>query len=259
MNSGATRSTSTPATCRSRWHCSRPTGSWRSSTRRASLTGTFDLASFETLTQLATLTAGSIALMWIGELITERGIGNGISFIIFAGIVSRAPGALNGFIVNPNISAAVAFGIVAIAAVGVIIYIQEGPAPHPDPVRQPRSRPADVPGRADVPAPPREPGRRHPDHLRRQHPAVPAAAGVLLHDLGDPDRQADRGMGRDVLQPAIAPLHPHVLPADHGLHLLLHRVHVQTRRDRRAAPQERRLHPGHPARPARRRTTWRGS
>ena len=37
------------------------------------LTGTFDLASFETLTQIATLTAGAIALMWIGELITERG------------------------------------------------------------------------------------------------------------------------------------------------------------------------------------------
>ena len=44
-----------------------------------------------TLTQIATLTAGSIALMWLGELITERGIGNGISFIIFAGIVSQAP------------------------------------------------------------------------------------------------------------------------------------------------------------------------
>ena len=58
------------------------------------LTGGFDLASFETLTQIATLTAGAIALMWIGELITERGIGNGISFIIFAGIVSRAPGAM---------------------------------------------------------------------------------------------------------------------------------------------------------------------
>jgi preprotein translocase subunit SecY len=90
------------------------------------LTGGFDLASFETLTQIATLTAGSIALMWIGELITERGIGNGISFIIFAGIVSRAPGAIAGFAANPNIAAFVAFGLVAIAAVGVIIYIQEG-------------------------------------------------------------------------------------------------------------------------------------
>ena len=55
------------------------------------LTGSFDLGSFDTLTQIATLTAGAVTLMWIGELITERGIGNGISFIIFAGIVSRAP------------------------------------------------------------------------------------------------------------------------------------------------------------------------
>ena len=56
--------------------------------------GGFDLGSFETLTQIATLTAGSIVLMWLGELITEKGIGNGISFIIFAGIVSQAPGAI---------------------------------------------------------------------------------------------------------------------------------------------------------------------
>jgi preprotein translocase subunit SecY len=90
------------------------------------LTGTFDLGSFDTITQIATLTAGAVALMWLGELITEKGIGNGISFIIFAGIVSQAPGALSGFIASPNIAAFVAFAIVAIAAVAVIIYIQEG-------------------------------------------------------------------------------------------------------------------------------------
>ena len=90
------------------------------------LTGRFDLASFTTLTQMATLTAGAIALMWVGELITERGIGNGISFIIFAGIVSRAPGAISGFINNPNITVLIGFAAVAIAAVAVIIYIQEG-------------------------------------------------------------------------------------------------------------------------------------
>ena len=90
------------------------------------LTGVFDLASFATLTQIATLTAGAIALMWVGELITERGIGNGISFIIFAGIVSRAPGAVGAFLVAPNIATFVAFAVVAVAAVGVIIYIQEG-------------------------------------------------------------------------------------------------------------------------------------
>jgi len=90
------------------------------------LTGRFDLGSFDTLTQIATLTAGAVALMWIGELITERGIGNGISFIIFAGIVSQAPAAIGAFTVNPNIAALIAFVGVAIAAVAVIIYIQEG-------------------------------------------------------------------------------------------------------------------------------------
>src|SRR4051794_25992900 len=90
------------------------------------LTGSFDLGSFDTLTQIATLTAGAITLMWIGELITERGIGNGISFIIFAGIVSHAPSAIGAFTVNPNIPGLIAFAVVAVLAVAVIIYIQEG-------------------------------------------------------------------------------------------------------------------------------------
>ena len=64
--------------------------------------------------------------MWIGELITERGIGNGISFIIFAGIVSQArgPSALSS--PHPDIAASSPSHVVAMAAVGVIIYIQEG-------------------------------------------------------------------------------------------------------------------------------------
>jgi preprotein translocase subunit SecY len=90
------------------------------------LSGSFDLSSFETLTQIATLTAGAIVLMWLGELITERGIGNGISFIIFAGIVSRAPGAIGGFLSTPNFALVLGFAILAIVSVAVIIYIQEG-------------------------------------------------------------------------------------------------------------------------------------
>jgi preprotein translocase subunit SecY len=90
------------------------------------LTTPFELASWETLTQIVSLTAGSVLLMWLGELITEKGIGNGISFIIFAGIVSRAPTALLAFAQSPDLAAGIAFGLVAIAAVAVIIYIQEG-------------------------------------------------------------------------------------------------------------------------------------
>jgi preprotein translocase subunit SecY len=86
----------------------------------------FDFASLDTWTQIVTLTAGTILAMWLGELITERGIGNGVSFIIFAGIVSSVPSAIGAFVENPDITAGLAFGLVAIFAVGVIVYIQEG-------------------------------------------------------------------------------------------------------------------------------------
>jgi preprotein translocase subunit SecY len=86
----------------------------------------FDFGSWQTWVQLVTLTAGTTVLMWLGELITEKGIGNGVSFIIFAGIVSRAPGAAIGFLNNPDLARIVLFGILGILAVATIIYIQEG-------------------------------------------------------------------------------------------------------------------------------------
>ncbi len=49
------------------------------------------LGFFETVNILAVITAGTLLLMWIGELVTERGIGNGVSLLIFAGIISALP------------------------------------------------------------------------------------------------------------------------------------------------------------------------
>jgi preprotein translocase subunit SecY len=90
------------------------------------LTTDFNLASFATLTQIITLTAGSVLLMWLGELITEKGIGNGISFIIFAGIVSRIPGGIIRFLETPNWIQAVVFVAFAVFAVAAIVFITEG-------------------------------------------------------------------------------------------------------------------------------------
>jgi preprotein translocase subunit SecY len=86
----------------------------------------FDILSLTTLGQMVTLAAGTVLAMWIGELITERGIGNGISFIIFAGIVARVPQGVATYLSNPDIAAGVAFVILAIVVVAVIVYIQEG-------------------------------------------------------------------------------------------------------------------------------------
>jgi preprotein translocase subunit SecY len=86
----------------------------------------FDILSPVTWGQMITLAAGTVLAMWMGELITERGIGNGISFLIFAGIVARVPQGVVAFLENPDLAAGAAFLILAIVVVAVIVYIQEG-------------------------------------------------------------------------------------------------------------------------------------
>ena len=86
----------------------------------------FNILSFATLSQMITLAAGTVLAMWIGELITERGIGNGISFIIFAGIVAGVPQGVAAYLSSPDIAAGVLFVILAVVVVAVIVYIQEG-------------------------------------------------------------------------------------------------------------------------------------
>ena len=89
-------------------------------------TTNFSFETYESWTQIIALTTGSILLMWLGELITEKGIGNGISFIIFAGIVSRVPNAIVGFFATPDWLELIVFGIVGVVIIFVIIFVQEG-------------------------------------------------------------------------------------------------------------------------------------
>jgi len=78
-----------------------------------------------------TMTAGTAFIMWLGEQITERGIGNGISMIIFAGIVARLPTATtNTFSLlttgEMGIFAVVILTTLMIAVVGFIIFVEQG-------------------------------------------------------------------------------------------------------------------------------------
>ena len=76
---------------------------------------------------LASLVAGTLILMWLGELISENGIGNGISFIIFAGIVGRLPTTVSQTLaVQSNFFALTAIAIIAVLVIAAIIFIQEG-------------------------------------------------------------------------------------------------------------------------------------
>jgi len=75
---------------------------------------------------VATLTAGCVLVMWFGELITQRGIGNGISLMIFASIVSGLPKGIEKWWNSPDQIFVVMMPFIALAAIVAIVFIQEG-------------------------------------------------------------------------------------------------------------------------------------
>ena len=72
------------------------------------------------------LTAGCVLLMWMGELITQRGIGNGISLMIFASIVSGLPAGVSAWWTNPDQVFKVIMPFLALGIIAAIVFIQEG-------------------------------------------------------------------------------------------------------------------------------------
>jgi len=80
-----------------------------------------------TLSTILTLTAGTMIAVWLGELITEQGIGNGVSLIIFGGIVSRVPQRIGQLIVGESGPWSLIFFLIVTAiTVLAIVFIQEG-------------------------------------------------------------------------------------------------------------------------------------
>ena len=89
-----------------------------------------DMNLFIAISAVSMLT-GTMLLMWIGEQITQRGIGNGISLIIFAGIVSGIPSAIGGTVnlVNTsemNFLTVIAILVIILATIGAIIFVEMG-------------------------------------------------------------------------------------------------------------------------------------
>ena len=112
------------------------------------------------------MTAGAALVMWMGELVTERGVGNGMSLLIFAGIAARIPSEGNdhpGQPRRPGVHLGLCGGAGRPHRRGVR---RAGPAPHPGAVRQADGRASNVRRHVDLSAAEGQPGRRHPGHLR---------------------------------------------------------------------------------------------
>ena len=120
-----------------------------------------------------TLTAGTTLLMWMGELITKRGIGNGISLLIFASILTSAPAGINAWI-NGGPFEKLFFPLVAIGIVVAVVFMQEGQRRIPIQYAKRMVGRRQTAGGIDLHAAAREHGRRHPGHLRGRDHGVPA-------------------------------------------------------------------------------------
>lgn len=80
-----------------------------------------------TITVVLSLLAGSFIALWLGNIITEEGIGNGVSLIIFGGIVSRMWPRINGLLSSTNGIVLVSiFSAITIFTIGLIVFVQEG-------------------------------------------------------------------------------------------------------------------------------------
>ena len=86
------------------------------------------LGGFGMLTTLVTVTAGAVFLMWLGELISEKGIGNGISLMIFAGIVASVPLSIRQLIVTftaDQLPIIITFFVLAIVIIAGVVTVNE--------------------------------------------------------------------------------------------------------------------------------------
>ena len=92
------------------------------------------LDTLHTFTNVCVIAAGALLLMWIGELITEFGVGNGVSLLIFAGIVASIPSDLSQFVFTFDVSQLpmyIGFVLVGAVIVGGVVFITESERPIP--------------------------------------------------------------------------------------------------------------------------------
>jgi preprotein translocase subunit SecY len=87
----------------------------------------FDVNPLGTLSIILTMTAGTMLLIWIGELITQNGVGNGVSMIIFGGIVARLPALIGQTVAaGSSLTTIAVFIVLATATCAAIVFVYEG-------------------------------------------------------------------------------------------------------------------------------------
>ena len=190
--------------------------------------------------------------MWMGELITQRGIGNGISLMIFASIVARLPGGIQSWWNNPDQVFVVIMPFLALGVVCAIVFIQEGQRRIPvQYAKRVIGRRMSGGGQTYLPLRVNMAGVI-PVIFAASIMAFPPTVGQLInthftHDVAE------------LPQPREGALRHRRVDLHHPLHLLLHGGDVQPRRPGREPEEVRRVHPGSHGQAGRRPSSSTGS
>ena len=203
--------------------------------------GALELTAGRLVLIVISLTAGTTLLMWMGELITKRGVGNGISLLIFASILVGLPGGLRAWWSGDTFERLM-FPLIALAIIVAVVFVQEGQR------------------RIPIQYAKRMVGRRMTAGGSTYMPLRVNMAGVIpiifaAAIMAFPPTiaqffpQTQTFINENFSPTALPYLLLQALP-DRDLHVLLHGGPVQPDRPGRQPAQARRLHPGHPARPA---------
>ena len=204
-----------------------------------------------TFAMVCSMVAGTMFLVWLGELITERGLGNGISLIIFGGIVATFPQVIGqGFLDRDEASGLLLLGIIGFAIIYLIVLFNE--AQRRVPVQYGRSvfRGGQMQRQSGlyVPALARELGRHDSAHIRLLHHHI---AGHHRQLLPQPAERRLRVSVRALHVGHAGPDEPALLDsgvrAGRRVHLLLHAGNLPAAEPGGEPATQRRIHPRHTA------------
>ena len=130
---------------------------------------------FRIATMVITMVAGTAVIMWMGELITDRGVGNGMSVMIFTQVIAVIPGELLAIYQDRGTFTALLSIIVIMVVVAFVVFMEQAQRRIPVQYAKRMVGPPDVWRYVHVHPDEGEPGRRHPRHLRLQPAVHPGA------------------------------------------------------------------------------------
>ena len=202
--------------------------------------GALDAGSGELVLIVVSLTAGTVLLMWMGELITKRGIGNGISILIFASILVGAPIGIAAWW-NGGPMEKLFFPLIAVGICAAVVFVQEGQRRIPvQYAKRMVGRKMTAGGSTYLPL---------RVNMAGVIPIIFAAAILAFPPTMAQYFPATRDFVNEYFQPGdwIYLLIEGFMIVD--LHVLLHGRSVQPGRPGRQPAEVRRVHPGHPSGP----------